>query len=127
MGTGTTIIISVAAIACAGVGAYCFLKKQKPQIPVNIDRVDTLSLEDVVGWFKSLNLDSSKHTPFICNNISLFNLKLTQELTPPYVLLGVYDENKNSLAPYRLLELKSIDSSLKEMLDKSPKGLVVLS
>lgn len=127
MGTGTSILISVAAIACVGVGAYYFFKKKKGQAPLKIEKVDTLSIDDVVGWFKSLNLDATKHTPFVCNNINLLNLKITQQITSPYVLLGVYDENKNSLAPYRLLELKTIDSSLKELLDKSPNGLVVLS
>ena len=60
MDTGTSILISVAAVACVGVGAYYFFKKQRSQAPLKIDTVDTLSLEDVVGWFKSLNMDPTK-------------------------------------------------------------------
>lgn len=128
MGTGTSILISVVAIAFVGVGAYYFFQgRQKRSAPLNIDKVDTLLMEDVVGWFKSLNLDSTKHTPFVCNNLNLLKLEIAQQITPPYVILGVYDENKKVLAPYRILELKNIDQSIKELLDESTNGLVVLS
>lgn len=127
MATGTSILISVAAVACVGVGAYYFFKKQKSQTPLKVDTVDTLSLEDVVGWFKSLNMDPAKHTPFVCNNLSLFNLKFDQQMATPNILLGVYDEKNNSLSPYRFLDVKSIDSSIKSLFDKSQNGLVVLS
>lgn len=127
METATSILLSVVAVACAGLGVYYLSNRQKSKVPLKIDKVDSLSTDDVVAWFRSLNLDPTTHTPFVCNNINLFELKQPQEIVAPYVLLGVYDEAKNSLAPYRLLELKSVDPSLQVILDKSSNGLVVLS
>lgn len=127
MATGTSIFLSVAAVACVGAGLYYLYKKQKGTAPLKIEKVDSLSKEDVVAWFKSLNLDPTSHTPFICNNINNLMLKLPTEIKTPNVLLGVYNEKNNTLSPYRLLELKTMDPSLKEILEKSDNGLVVLS
>ncbi len=126
MGTGTSIVLTVAVVATVGIGAY-FLTKRNRQATLTTEKADRILMGDVVAWFKSLNLDPDNHTPFICNNLQNFKLKSLKEPTPPYILLGVYNEKNNSLSPYKLIEYNSMDSKLEDILKSSSNGLVVLS
>lgn len=129
MGTGTSILLATAVVVGVGVSVLYLSKHNRRKVLLKSEKVDSISMGDVVGWFKSLNLDPVKHTPFICNNLKNFDLRMPQELNinSPYILLGVYNEKNNSLTPYKIIEYKSIDADLEALFKKSSNGLVVLS
>ncbi len=81
-----------------------------------------LSLDDVVAYFKSLNLDPKIHKPFIANGNSEKFQQIASFRFPNdkagYSLLvfGVYDSKSDSITECRIVYAKSIDSKLIDIL-----------
>lgn len=78
----------------------------------------------VVTWFKLLNLNPTKQTPFIIDAKKL-------EKAPRYncgIFAGVYDNETESITECEIIEADKLDSKTKSVLGNAGEdGIVVLS
>ncbi|GEM_PF-699189 len=148
----TILIIGAVTVAVgAGVVYYSykkglFKKKKivKPICNLNVKNVQgTLPFTDVIGWFKSLRLDSQKATPFVAladqleNMIGAYFKSDIVFVYPPLpddvfkdqgkkrILLGVYDENIDEVSHALLIVADAFDQKTLDVLGN--ESLIVLS
>lgn len=109
--------------------AYRVMTSRKSQTPptLPLEKATTVKIGDIVGWFKSQNLNQQTDTPFICTNLSLLNIPEEKIPSGPYVVLGSYNEKTNTLHPVKIIEMETMDPEVAALLEKSDNGLVVLS
>lgn len=130
------IVVAVAAIL------YFFYKKGKQSVAqlkiadLSQAKVETvegeLRMEDVVCIFKTLNLNSTIHTPFIAASLTGFTVKPEGSFDKPgYVPLaiGVYNEGKEETQFMEVIFAKSFDEKLQNALKTATNDnpIVVLS
>lgn len=124
-------ILVTVAVAAVGYGIFRIIKaRQVTSQPISelpIEKADTIKMDDLVAWFRSLKLSPQESTPFVCNNLNMFSVREDKIPTSPYVILGVYNESKDNLSPIKIVEVNSMDPQVQKLLDQSENGLVVLS
>ena len=126
MGTGTTITISIIAAACIGCGLYSLIQKKK-KVSLSIEEVETIVLDDVIAWYKSLNLNSASQTPFICDNLEFLKIQDKNLPEKPYVMIGVYNDKTKTIENHKLIKVSIMSKEIEELLNKSDNRFVVLS
>lgn len=131
-------VLIIAAIVAATGGAYYVYKKHQKKVfsieDVPSEIVDgEVKMVDIVGVFKSLNLEKGKDTPFIAKNVQeLFNFTLTPEYklrkeSYETLFLGVYNESVEKLSFAKIIYAKQFDEQLSDVLNQAVDGIVVLS
>ncbi|MCR5076768.1 MAG: hypothetical protein K6A82_01870 [Prevotella sp.] len=133
MKMNTGLFAAIAAIAAGSI--FYFLKKNRKESVIDLSSVaqetvdSVLQFDDVVGWFKGLNLKEGEEMPFIAQSLdSLFGKRaegIKAKEGYKTILLGVYTERTEVLSHSKILFVKDIDSQLKETLGK--EKFVVLS
>lgn len=81
---------------------------------------------DILAWFKSKNLDSKRHTPFVANFLPIKDKigdEVTQLTKPCALLVGIYDEQEDTITA-EVFECDALDSKTREVLGS--EELVVL-
>jgi hypothetical protein len=129
----TGLWFAFAAIA-AGAGFF-FLKKNKKFIDISKVHKETLEgcldYEDVISWFKNLQLKKDEDIPFIAQSFdNLFDQQVKgQEILVKEgyitILLGIYNEVSKGLIDSKILFVKDLDGKLKDLLGK--ESCIVLS
>lgn len=102
---------------------------------IKINTVEETDFSNIVGFFKSLHLDSQKDIPFIADlRKGEFDLKelvvvsddlLRIEGCPVVLLLGVYNEENDQVANTQILCAKKLDEKTHDVLGE--ESLVRLS
>ena len=132
------ILLGALSVVVLGIGAYYIFKNNvsKTNNDLKLDRksIDgTLSFEDIVSWFKGLNLERGKDIPFICLADKFqdlikekFNLNVEKTESPfdtlnandkkARLVLGVYNEKSNALSHLTLLESDQLDEKTLQVL-----------
>lgn len=84
-------------------------------------------LQNVVGWFKGLQLRKNRHVPFIADaNKPEFKKMLKTAPTKNVGLFeGVYDEQEDKITEYQYLDADGIDAKTRQTLGN--EALVVLN
>lgn len=125
------VLIGTGAAVIAGVICTVFyVKRRKNQIKYATEQVEAvLELEDVVAYFKSLNLKKGEDTPFIMNcehERSQEHIKDSPTPKEGYKLIfvGIYNNNKNILAGKYIYSLGWSDK-LTEIMGNEP--IVILT
>ena len=130
----TIIIISVCAAVLVAAGLVIFFVVRKKRSKVNIfNNVETkvvdgtLHLSDVVEYFKGLQLEQEKHTPFVANALhSNFKGMLKESPVKSFLIfVGVYTKDSDQVMFGRLIATDAIDDELKSILGN--KDMVVLN
>jgi hypothetical protein len=122
--------IAIVAAICGIIYAYQ-KKKKEVKKPINIqsETIDgSLSLQDVVGYFKKFNLNQEKDTPFIAQTKALGKFGIRPEEKEGYIVtvLGVFDKQANEILHPFIIYSKEVDAKISDLL-KDSNGLVVLS
>lgn len=81
---------------------------------------------DILAWFKSKNLDSKRHTPFVANFLPIKDKigdEVTQLTKPCALLVGIYDEQEDTITA-EVFECDALDAKTREVLGS--EKLVVL-
>lgn len=142
---GIGAVVGAGAMYCAcKIGAIKTDKPKKIIEGLSVKVVEgTLSFNDVVGWFKSQNLNPEKNTPFIALFDNFKQMLLGDKLEaksdfciPPsseigqhedkkaQLLLGVYNEDTDEISPSLLILADAFDEKTSEVL--GDESLVVL-
>lgn len=79
---------------------------------------------DVLNWFRNLQLDPNKHTPFIADKSKLKEMLKTAPVKDVGVFKGVYNEQTDEIEHHELIEADALDSETKNILGR--EALVVL-
>lgn len=125
------IIIGIGIVVVAGVATAYFLykrnRKRHVKIDLPIDEVHELSLADVVGFFKSLQLNKDKDEPFIATSDKIKELVNVPEdmQGKQLVLLGVYDSKTDTFDPLKLMAVEHLSQEIVNLMGNDP--LVKLS
>lgn len=125
--------ISIFTIATVGIAVaiYVYLKKRSSSLVIKEEVVDaTLSMNDVVGFFKSKSLIKGKNIPFVANGDCQ---EFREMFHAPYpkakdgykaIFLGVYNKENDTISDHVLIHAKDIDKDIAEMFGAN--SLVVL-
>lgn len=85
-------------------------------------------VSDVVDYFKSLNLDHKKDTPFIIDGFKLQQaVKMSVTVGGLSLFMGVYHEDSNTITDYKWIQPLSFDNQTKEVMSHARDGIVALS
>ena len=127
-------MLSLLALAAATAGAAYLTKKwldsqKTPITDAKVKHKETLTLADIVNYFKSMNLDETRQTPFLCTNLEHFNVKksVVPDADEKVLFMGVYQDGNDKIANYTLVYSRQYDEALKNVLAKATDGIVVLS
>jgi len=130
------LFFSFAAVA-AGVAYYLYKRSDRKRINLLDIPKETIegdiTMEDIIGIFKSQNLEKGKDIPFIAQNTTeIFNFKIDSEgilQKDGYqtLFIGVFKEGIDSLSFSKIIFAKGFDDKLLEVLKKSVNGVVILS
>lgn len=131
-------LIVIGGLALAGLAYYCYQRRKSKKIvskddylrnfsldSVDLETVDSLSLNDAVSYFKSLKLRKGHDTPFIAD------LNKTSELIHCHptlnhgFMLATYNEDTSEIENYKLIQTDSVDLELLNIIGN--EKLVVLS
>lgn len=127
-----TVILGIAAIG--GVAYYLYKKKAVEQFWTNDVKVidGTLDFNDVVSYFKSLNLKKEVDIPFIARDGILGQfVKKTHKRFPMgkdgyiTIVIGSYNDSLNKITNAKILHVKQLDEQTKSVFGN--EELVVLS
>lgn len=131
-GTGK-VVLSLLTLAVAAGAAYIIKRlheaQNEPITDAEIKHKDTLTLTELVDYFKNLNLDEELDTPFLCTNPEHFNVRksVNPESDEKVLFIGVYRRDGNKISDYVLVYSHNYDDALKNVLTKSVDGVVTLS
>lgn len=117
-----TVILGIAAIG--GVAYYLYKKKAVEQFWTNDVKVidGTLDFNDVVSYFKSLNLKKEVDIPFVARDgIMCQFVKKTHKRFPKgkggytTIVIGVYNESLDKITNGKILYVKQLDEQTKSV------------
>lgn len=85
-------------------------------------------LHDVVDFFKKLNLNPERDTPFIIDAGILGDQIKNAPKVDVGLFKGVYCEDTNTITHYEVMDAskKGVDSQTEEIMQQSEEGIVVL-
>lgn len=127
------VILTLLTAAVAAGAAYIIKRLLDTQsVPITdaeIKHKETLTLTDVVEYFKHLNLDEKHDTPFLCSNLEHFNVKksVIPDADEKVLFIGVYRDGGDKITDYALVYSRQYDDALKNVLAKATDGVVTLS
>lgn len=116
------------------VGSVIYLKqnKIKSQIAATTEQIEgELQFEDVVAYFRSLNLNEEVDTPFLAIPYSTQFKGLTHGMLPPpkegykLLMLGVYNNDTDVINKYKFIYSLGWSEKLTEIMGDEP--MVALS
>lgn len=112
-------------ILAVGTIAYSLSKKKLPLLEETVD--GSLKLEDVVAYFKTLNMVKGKQIPFLAlpDAEKLAGTLHLRTNKPKVLILGVYNEEKDELNPMKIVYADGFDEKIIEILGN--EKLVILS
>lgn len=141
------ILLGVLSATVLAIGMNYIIKNNisKTNNDLKLDRKSIdgiLSFEDIVSWFKGLNLERGKDIPFICladKFQDLIKEKFNLNIEKPEshidtlsvsdkkarLVLGVYNEKHNALSHLTLLESDQLDEKTLQVL--GDESMVVLN
>lgn len=79
----------------------------------------------VVNWFRRLNLDPRKDTPFVADAKEFKDLLKTAPKKDVGIFEGVYNEDKDEITAHQYVDADSVDQQTKDVMGND--SLVVLS
>ena len=82
-------------------------------------------VKDVVNWFRRLNLNPQKDTPFVADADKFKELLKTAPKKKVGIFEGVYNEDEDEITAHQYVDADSVDQQTKSVLGNEP--LVVLS
>lgn len=121
------ILIGTAILVACGVILY-FAKNKRKAIPISSllplgkhekkQVVGILPFDDLLAWFKSFELSKDVDVPFVVKARALKDIVIDIPLLDgkEYLILGIYDEQKDSIKKSILIECDGYDSKLKDVL-----------
>lgn len=128
------VLLSLITVAAATAGAAYIIKRWLDAQPMPITeaavkRKDTLTLAEVVDYFKSLKLDNTHETPFLCTDLAHFNVKksVIPDADDNVLFIGVFQDGSDNITNYALVYSRNYDEALKNVLAKATNGIVTLS
>ena len=128
------VLLSLITVAAATAGAAYIIKRWLDSQPMPITdaavkRKDTLTLAEIVDYFKSLKLDNTHETPFLCTDLTHFNVKksVIPDADEKVLFIGVFQEGSDNITNYALVYSRNYDEALKNVLAKATNGIVTLS
>lgn len=101
-----------------------FMEKVKGVVKTIFTRIVDFK-NQIVGWFKSLNLIKGRHIPFISNRIDFKTLLANAPTVQAFVFAGVFDEQTNEITNLQYIAANQYDKMTAELLNK--EELVVLT
>lgn len=111
-------------IIAVGAFVYAACKRKEPLLEETVE--GDLKLEDVVAYFKTLSMVKGKQIPFLAlpgeEKLKVMNIKSNKSKV---LILGVYNNDKDSLNPMKIVYADGFDEELTEVLGN--ETLVVLS
>lgn len=111
-------------IIAVGAFVYAVCKRKEPLLEETVE--GDLKLEDVVAYFKTLSMVKGKQIPFLAlpgeEKLKVINIKSNKSKV---LILGVYNNDKDSLNPMKIVYADGFDEELTEVLGN--ETLVVLS
>ncbi len=111
-------------IIAVGAFVYAVCKRKEPLLEETVE--GDLKLEDVVAYFKTLSMVKGKQIPFLAlpgeEKLKVMNIKSNKSKV---LILGVYNNDKDSLNPMKIVYADGFDEELTEVLGN--ETLVVLS
>ncbi len=82
----------------------------------------------VVNWFKLLNLNPTKQTPFVIDAKHLSSMIAKAPRVNCGIFAGVYDNETETITECEIIEADELDSKTKSVLGNADEdGMVVLS
>ena len=131
-----TILWIILSVVVLGLGYYTYTKKSNKKnildiikdklqkskaflAPKNLtlDNCDTLHLDDVVAYFRNMQLKPKIHSPFISK------AKVLKGAIPESIILeehsyivGVYNEESDNIENAKIINAKNIDNKLREII-----------
>lgn len=116
------VVLGIGAIAIAAVA----VSKSKKRVPVESETINgNLKLNDVVGYFKTLQLVKGKDVPFIARTNRFKDVIKTNSIKPQSLVLGVYNNQTEEFNPVKVIFCDGFDEKLLEVLGN--EDLVVLN
>lgn len=91
---------------------------------VDVETVDSLSLNDIVSYFKGLKLRKGHDIPFI-SNLHKVEFRDYQPSLNHAFMVATYNEDTNDVENYKLIETNSVELELLNII--GDEKLVVLS
>lgn len=114
-------------IIAVGAFVYAVCKRKEPLLEETVE--GDLKLEDVVAYFKTLSMVKGKQIPFLAlpgeEKLKVINIKSIKSNKSKVLILGVYNNDKDSLNPMKIVYADGFDEELTEVLGN--ETLVVLS
>lgn len=122
----------VALCAIGTFAVYVYLRKKSSRFKViNIETINTtLTLDDVVAFFKTLPIKKDVDIPFAANGSSeefrkMLHIEYPQDKEGYHtIFIGVYNESEN-IKYHKLIYTKAVDEKLNEMF--GTEKLIVLT
>ncbi len=126
--TMTTIGIITGIAVVGGLTFYYIKEKRKIKLELNTEIVETqLTLKQLGDYFKSLDLQKTKHTPFIAiGNSPEFTKTIRNRfvLQEKYgykcIVAGVYEKGCDIISLGKIFYTKHLDKDLIEALGNNP-------
>lgn len=121
--------IIIVSVALAAIAAFLFVKRsKKKESNFKVKTIDgSLSVTDVVSWFKSLELDPKTHIPFVakgnCENFR--EIFAGDSSNKVQTVIGVFNEKTEEMSHLVGILSDGLDESIVQML--GDEDLVVLS
>jgi hypothetical protein len=124
-------ILALVGLSLLGIGAYVFRKKLfNTNTHILSDEfspkeVETLTMKEVVTYFKDQKLNPKVHTPFIANNLSKFSPYIPKKEGFKTIIAGVYNETEDDFKPLRVYHCIRLSADVIEIMGN--EELIVLS
>ena len=125
--------IAGAVVVAGAVGGYLYVRRQqyKKQIFASTEQIEgELQFCDVVSYFRDLDLNEKKDTPFIANGKSTQFQDVAKGIITPRIgydllMIGVFDEKKDEILHAKFIFSKGWNEKLTNVM--GGEDLVVLS
>lgn len=82
-------------------------------------------VKEVVNWFRRLNLNPQKDTPFVADAKKFKELLKTAPRKKVGIFEGVYNEDEDEITAHQYVDADSVDQQTKDVMGN--ESLVVLS
>ncbi len=110
----------------AGSCVYYIKKRNKLDMPVQVEIYDSVTLTDIVSMLKLEHPDQKRHTPFIGTTEFLKTFKISLKVQPAPdqtpIVFGIYDSQAEKITYAKVLFVKSLDEEVKSVLKKAEES-----
>lgn len=120
-------IAALCAVAgAAGTLAYVRRSELRKSLIASTEQIDgELQMDDIVAFFRCLNLNKDVDTPFLANGDSSEFKKLTKGLLPPrdgyrMLMLGVFNSQKDEITTHKFIYCAKLSQEIMETMGNNP-------